>query len=268
MKVITAICLIVGLVSAKPAIEEIDVSNIFKVHKGTIVIYDSEKDRYFIHNTERSRKSFTPFSTFKIPNSIIAIETGVIENTDTEFQWDSASYPNESWWPKQWPGRHTMRSAIKYSVVPFYREIASKVGKVRMQAFVDKFDYGNRDISSGEDNFWLNGSLSISAMEQVAFLRKFYKNELGVSPGAVAAVKDILIQEETERYRLSAKTGGGTGFDKANPDKALGWYVGYVEKGKNLYYFAMNIEGESFSDIITPRKEISIEVLKYLKIIE
>ena len=268
MKVITTICLIAGLVSAKPVIDKIDFSDLFKAHKGTMVIYDSEKDRYFIHNTERSKKRFTPFSTFKIPNSIIAIETGVIENTETEFQWDSASYPYETWWPKQWLGRHTMRSAIKYSVVPFYREIASRVGKKRMQAFVDKFDYGNRDISSGEDNFWLNGSLTISAMEQVAFLNKFYKNELGVSPKAVAAVKDILVQVETERYRLSAKTGGGTGFDKANPDKALGWYVGYVKKGKNHYYFAMNIEGESFNDILTPRKEITIEALKYLRIIE
>ncbi len=267
MKIITAICLIVGLVSAKPTIEEINLSNIFKTRKGTIVIYDSEKDRYFIHNTNRSKMRFTPFSTFKIPNSIIAIETGIIENTETEFQWDSASYPYEAWWPEQWLGKHTMRSAIKFSVVPFYREIASRVGKERMQAFVDKFDYGNRDISSGEDNFWLNGSLSISAMEQVAFLRKFYENKLGVSSEAIAAVKDILVQEETERYRLSAKTGGGTGFDKANSDKALGWYVGYVEKGKNLYYFAMNIEGGSFNDILSPRKEITVEAFKYLKII-
>lgn len=268
MKVITAICLIAGYVSAKSAVEEIDLSNIFKAHNGTIVIYDSEKDRYFIHNPERSKQRFTPFSTFKIPNSIIAIETGVIENTDTEFQWDSASYPKEAWWSEQWLGRHTMRSAIKYSVVPFYREIASRVGKKRMQVFVDKFDYGNRDISSGVDNFWLNGSMSISAMEQVAFIRKFYKNELGVSPEAVAAVKGILVQDETKRYRLSAKTGGGTGFDKANPDKALGWYVGYIEKGKDLFYFAMNIEGESFYDIVTPRKKITVEALKYLKIID
>lgn len=268
MKTNLAIFVVIGILSAKPSIDEIDLTHIFEQRKGTIVVYDSAKDRYFIHNLERSKKRFTPFSTFKIANSLIALETRVIESTEDEFQWDTVSYPSEKWWPEQWLGKHTMRSAIKYSVVPFYREIATRVGNKQMQTFVAKFEYGNVDISSGQDNFWLNGSLLISAMEQIAFLRKFYNNELDVSSKTVDAVKAILVQEKNGQYVLSAKTGAGTGFDKTSPGKALGWYVGFVEIGKGVYYFAMNIEGESFNEILAPRKAITVEALKTLDIIE
>jgi len=268
MKLNAMILLIAGLLSAKQSIQEIDFTNIFKGYKGTIVVYDSQQDNYFIHNIERANRRFSPFSTYKIANSIIALETKVLGSTEEQFIWDTSSYPVEQWWPRQWLKSHTMRSAIKFSVVPFYREIATRVGKKRMQEFVEKFNYGNKDISSGEDDFWLNGSLSISAMEQIEFLRNFYNNSFWVSPQTISAVKDILVQEESSQYRLSAKTGAGTGIDSVNLQRALGWYVGYVEKGTHCYYFAMNIEGESFDKIIAPRKSITMQTLRHLKIIE
>ena len=128
-----------------------------------------------------------------------------------------------------------------------------------MQKYLKQFHYGDRDISSGVDTFWLVGSMKISALEQIGFLKKFYCEKLGVSTATTAAVKDILIREKNEQYTLSAKTGAGT-LGK----KALGWYVGYLEGGADVWFFALNIEGNSFDEILKPRSEITKAVLREL----
>ena len=245
---------------------EKDFSAIFGKLTGTIVIYNQNTDTICIHNKTRAETRLTPFSTFKIPNSIIALETGIITDVDQIYQWDTTRYPPEPWWFQQWNQKHSMRSAIKYSVVPFYRNIAFEVGAEKMKTYVRKFQYGNADISSGVDAFWLSGSLRISAMEQIEFLKKFYNNNLGISEKTTHAVKSILVQEKTDTHIISGKTGGG------NPDndttRVLGWLVGYVEKGNEVVFFALNIDGKSFSDIMSSRMEITKAVLKKIHVID
>jgi beta-lactamase class D len=243
-----------------------DFKNHFGKYTGAIAIYDMQADTFYLFNKERCNMRYTPFSTFKIPNSIIGLETGVIINVDSVYKWDTLRYPAQEWWLPQWKGMHTMRSAIKVSVVPFYRNLSYSAGAEKMQKYVNQFNYGNKDISSGVDTFWLNGSIKISIMEQIDFLVKFYNSKLGVTEKTTKAVKDILIQEKNEKYILSAKTGAGSLTNESA--KARGWYVGYVETKNKVYFFAMNIDGESFTDILAPRIEITKAVLKALKIIE
>jgi beta-lactamase class D len=266
-KIVPAVLLLTSTLFAKGDTVETDFSTFFGAHDGTIVVYDASSDRYVVHNRERSTRRFTPFSTFKIPNSCIALETGIITDVDSAFSWDTTKYRPEVWWPETWNARHTMRTAIEYSVVPFYREIASRIGSKRMAYYLKKFNYGNADNSSGIDNFWLDGSLAISAMEQLAFLVKFYRNELGIATATTDAVKDILVREKKDGYTLSAKTGGGS-FLKDRPDVALGWYVGYVERGKRVWFFALNIDGTSFEDVRDARIDIARSALRRLKIID
>lgn len=263
-RVLFTTALIGFTVSASEMIEK-DFSAEFGKFTGTIVVYDLNSDKYTIYNKARAETRYSPCSTFKIPNSIIALETGIITDVDKPFQWDTLKYPPQDWWFAHWNEKNSMRSAIKYSVVPFYRTIASLVGLERMKSYVDKFNYGNKDISSGLDSFWLSGSLNISAMEEVEFLKKFYCKKLGISEKTTDAVKSILVQEKTESYTLSGKTGGGN--QKNNPEKGFGWLVGYVEKGKNVYFFALNIDAESFSEMLKPRIDITKAVLKKMGII-
>ena len=103
-------------------------SEMFDGFEGTIVIYDMKADRYTVVNEERARIQYSPFSTYKIPNSIIALETGIVSDTGQIVEWDQKKYPAEAWWPASWNGKHNLRSAIKYSVVPFYRHLASQIG--------------------------------------------------------------------------------------------------------------------------------------------
>jgi beta-lactamase class D len=237
---------------------------IFKDKVGAMVIYDLNKNAFTRYNAERCAQRFVPKSTFKIPNSIFALESGVLKDIDTIIPWDKERDPKKPWWDKfNWAKDHKLRTAIKYSVVWFYQEVARRIGANRMKGFVDKINYGNRDIGKVIDRFWLDGPIAISADEQVDFLKGFYLGKLGVSKRSTGMVKEILILENTPDYTFSAKTGGG---DVKN-GKALGWYVGYVERAGNVYFFALNIDGSSFQDVSRSRINISRQVLKAIGII-
>lgn len=230
----------------------------------TFVLKSEQSGEYSIINPERAVQRMTPWSTFKIPNSLIALDTGVIKNTEVELTFDIADYPIQKWWPKTWyEAPISLRNSYKYSAVPIYQDTASKINKKRMSQYLADFQYGNQDISSGIDNFWLNKSIKISAKEQVDFLQRLYNHELAVSKSSLMQLKDIMLAESTEDYKLYAKTGAG-GVAK---DKALGWYVGFIETKKGTYYFSLNIDGKSFKEVIKTRIDAAKEQLSLAGII-
>ncbi|MCL2914607.1 hypothetical protein L2725_12595 [Shewanella corallii] len=215
-------------------------------------------------NPKRSATALSPFSTFKIPNSLIALDLGVIKNLQQPLSFDKSDYPVQPGWPKIWYEKPVdLRIAFQSSAVPVYRQLATDIGVAKMQAYLDKFNYGNKDISSGLDSFWLNGSLKISADEQIVFLKSLYHGELAVNPDSLAKLKQVMLVEQTPDYRLYAKTGGG----KLDSGKSLGWYVGYVENSDGVFYFAMNLEGEKFWPTMKKRLPIMRSALQQAGII-
>lgn len=247
-----------------------DLSPYFKNTEGAFVLYDPQNNRSLRYNEERCRQRFSPFSTFKIPNSLIGLETKTITGAEHKIRWEPQKYPEASNWtePPQvyWKQDQTLRSAIKYSVVWYYRELAKGVGLQQMRKYIDAFDYGNRDVTGGVDSprlyeaFWLNSSLLISADEQIEFLKKFYAGKLPVSGRSTAIVKDILVLEKTSNYTLSGKTGGGS----LSSGKSLGWFVGYLETKGKVYFFALNLEGANFAAIRERRIELTKQILTEL----
>lgn len=257
---LTAIALAAPLLGA-PEVE----ADPFGAYTGTMVIYDQQEENYIILNEQRAAERFTPFSTHKIPHSLIALETGAVKDLDQILSWDSSRYPQEAWWPTTWEGEHTLGSAIDVSLVPAYRQLAHDMGPDTMRKYLKQFSYGNTDISSGIDNYWLNGSLKISAMEQVNFLRKFYNSQLGVTDRSTQLTKEILVREKTDSSVFSYKTGTGT----VDPEtgNALAWLTGYVEQADRVYFFAMNIQGRTFAEIIQPRMLIARQILESFHIL-
>jgi beta-lactamase class D len=266
MKLVRPACLsLLLLVSlgAKEANAQ-DLNRVFGNTQGAFVLYDLKNNRYVRYNEARCRRRFTPASTFKIPNSLIGLETGVVRDADFVIPWDRQRYPAEGrpniepfthWWQN-----HTLRSAIKYSVLWYYIEIARHVGAQRMRRYVTQFRYGNRDTSSGIEQFWRNSSLQISAEEQVDFLRRFYNEGLSVSRRSTGIVKDILLLEQTGNYRLSGKTGAAP---KENGG-TLAWFVGYLEREGNVYFFALNMDGANYEAIRDERINLTKRVLTEL----
>lgn len=228
-----------------PQVHAADLSRFFGDTPGAFVLYDLKKNDYIRYNDERCRQRFGPFSTFKIPNSLIALETGVLKDENVVIPYDAEKHPPETWWPAEWKRDNTLRSALKHSVAWYYQEIAKKVGKENYNRYLKQFQYGNEDSSGSVDEFWLDSSLQISPNEQVEFLKKFYNGKLSLSKRTTDIVKNILVLEETDSYKLSAKTGTGS----LDNGKTLGWLVGYLEKPDDVYFFATNMESNDYDSV-------------------
>ena len=243
--------------------QQIEIRNDFKKYfdeygdKGCFVFYDLNKDTYLKYNPARCAERFIPASTFKIFNSLVGLETGSVKDQFEVFKWDSVKRFYD-----KWNQDLNMATAIKYSAVWFYQELASRIGEEKMQSQISLNNYGNENISGGIDRFWLDGGLRISADEQIEFLKKLYHNELKFSQRTMDIVKDIMIYDKTNDYTIRAKTGWAL-----RVEDQIGWFVGYVEKGSEVYFFAINIESKKPEEGFTSRKEITFKILKALDII-
>jgi Beta-lactamase class D len=236
----------------------LDSSNV----SGAILIYDEEANQYFSNDFVWSEKGQLPASTFKIPNSIIALETEIVANDSTLFKWDG----NQRAF-KIWEQDLIFRNAFKFSCVPCYQKIAREIGVDRMKEYLDKLNYGNIQVDSTTlDNFWLIGSSRITPFQEIDFLKRLYHSQLPISKRTENLVKSILVLERKSNYILSGKTGWT--YDSA---KNNGWFVGFLETKNKVYFFATNIEPNPTLNIdLFPktRKEVTYKALQKLKIIK
>jgi len=229
---------------------------------GCFIVYDLKRDRYIRYNPDHCQKRFIPASTFKIFNSLVALETKAIANENIVIPWDGV-VNNEF---LEWNQDQTMRTAFKRSVVWFYQELARRVGNERMRKYIQASGYGNQDIGDRIDTFWLKGKLRISPEEQIKFLVMLYKENLPFAPAVMQTVKDIMVIDRQEHYTLRGKTGWGRDVDGM---KNIGWYVGYLERDHNVYFYTLNIvnQDSNFS-MISTRKKILFDALKDLQLID
>ena len=225
---------------------------------GCFVLFSQSVNEYIRYNPALCDSGFIPASTFKIPNSLIFLEEGVIKDTTQLIKWDGHKWPNENWNQDQ-----TLRTAIKYSCVWVYTTLAAEIGIDKYKKYINSFEYGNKDLSGPPTRFWLNGPFRISPNQQIDFLRKFYNYELPVSKQSVDIVKDLIIIEQTDSYKLSGKTGGGVLSD----NEYVMWLVGYLERDNKTYFYAMNFRTNEFDKMIPVRIRIVKDILRELGLI-
>ena len=191
-----------------------------------------------------------PASTFKIPHAIAALESRVVKGADDVIKYDGTPREYEAW-----RRDHTLASAMRYSVVWYFQEIARRLGMDGEDFYLRRLRYGNQDPSSGLTTFWLGGSLRISPEEQMTFLRRLYYGELPVTERSMQIVREILVQPEGKIANatgerpfdapwppgtvLSAKT-GSTSFDR---DRAVRWIVGHVRRDTRSWLFVSCVTG-------------------------
>jgi len=228
---------------------------------GAILIYDAQENSYYSNDFTWSKTGQLPASTFKIPNSIIALETKVIESDSTVLPWDGKKRMFKSWEKDL-----SFRDAIQASCLPCYQEIARKIGIERMQKYLEKLEFGKMQATEDSlDIFWLRGSSRISQFEQIDFLKRLYNSELDISERTDTIIKRMLIMQEQDGQILRGKTGWTMDVGLDN-----GWFVGYVESKGKVYYFATNVEPKADFDMtLFPniRKEISYAALRQLKML-
>ncbi|MCB1414658.1 MAG: class D beta-lactamase [Xanthobacteraceae bacterium] len=208
---------------------------------GTFVAYKTDEYLIIASDAERSGKAVLPASTYKVPHSLIALETGVVADPDKDiFKWDGVmrAFPG-------WNRDHTLRSAIAASAVPVYQQIARRIGEQRMQKYVNLLDYGNRNIGGGIDRFWLTGDLRIDPVQQIDFLDRLRRGVLPVSKRSQDLTRDIVPVEKAGDATIHFKTGLIGVDDRTEAGKVhpgLGWLVGWADKGGAQTVFALNID--------------------------
>ena len=228
--------------------------------KGAILIYDFKNETYYSNDFNWTKTGIIPASTFKIPNSIIALETGVIKNDSVVFKWNGEKRKF-----KKWEEDLTFKKAFQVSCVPCYQEIARKVGVKRMKLYLKKLNYKGMVFDTLTiDNFWLEGKSKFSQMQQIEFLKRLYLSTLPISNRTEHIMKDIMKIEKNETYVLSGKTGWGMHNETNN-----GWLVGYLETNNSVYFFATNIEKEetNMDEFPVLRLNSTKEAFRKLKLI-
>lgn len=236
--------------------EDASIARLFndKNIQGTIVISSLDGTTTYSHNDTRAATRMLPASTFKIPNTLIALEESAIADEKQILKWDGKERNIAAWNKDQ-----TLESAFKSSCVWFYQELARRIGTARYESYLARIGYGNARPTPILTTFWLEGDLRISAQEQIAFLKKLYRRELPFKPASYDTLKRIMIVEQTPAYTVRAKT-GWAGFGTTTAPQ-IGWYVGYLEAKGNVWLFALNMDISKPADAGL-RQKIVMEALK------
>ena len=221
---------------------------------GCFTMLNNADGEITVYNMNLDTQRFSPASAFKIVNSLIGLQTGRITDEKMVIKWDGIKRPVESWNKDM-----DMSEAFKVSCVPYYQEVARRIGRDTMQQWIDSIGYGNKNINGPIDSFWLNGKLKISPDEQLGLVKKLYFDQLPFRKSVQQMVRDVMLQENNTAYKLSYKTGWGFDDDK----RAIGWVVGWIEENKHVYFFVTFVKApDADTDINVARMNITKSILK------
>jgi beta-lactamase class D len=194
---------------------------------GVFLLLDLKTNKLIEYKGISKDTMLIPASTFKIPNSLIGLETGELKDELTEFKWNGTTYQNQAWNKDQ-----SLREAFQNSTVWYFQELARKIGEKHMKKYLAQFKYGNQNLGGGIDKFWLSGDLRISPLQQLEFLKALWNEELKLAKKTTQTMKKVFLVEKRGGATLYAKTGWGF-----TDDTDIGWYMGVVENEKSTYLF-------------------------------
>ena len=230
--------------------------------RGSVLIFDSVSDSAYSNNFKWANQGKLPASTFKIANSIIGLETGVIKDAETVFKWNG-----EKRALKNWEQDLVLKDAFQFSCVPCYQSVAREIGTQRMKNYLEKLNYGAMQFDSTSiDQFWLSGESKINQFEQIDFLERLDQSLLPISNRTEMILKRIMLMEDTELYTIYGKTGWAVRDSIDN-----GWFVGTLHAKGRRYYFATNVEPLApFNMDLFPvlRKEVTYRAFEQLEVLQ
>ena len=186
----------------------------------------------------------TPASSFKLALSLMGFDAGyLIDEHHPALPYQEAYAARDPAWrttidPSSW---------ISASVVWYSQQLTRALGPERLQRYVTRFGYGNQDLSGnpgmndGLTQAWLDSSLRISPLEQVAFLHRLVTRQLGVAARAYEMTARLTAAGTVAGWEVHGKTGTGYQMQPGErPDlrREIGWYVGWATHGTRTVVFA------------------------------
>lgn len=252
----------VTLLHAQPVVEELPAARAVldaSGFTGTTLIYDLNNERWMAGYAELVDTAALPASTFKLFSSLAALETRVIHGADEIIPWDGVTRSRT-----ETNMDMSLRDAFRISAVAHYQHLVREIGAGRMGVLLRESEYGNMNMDGGLETFWLSGDLRITPRQQIEFMLRLYNGDLPFRPEVIRTVKDIALMEDTETYKLRAKTGLAEVGDREN----TGWWVGWVEKDNNVYLFATLLLAQHPDDTFIPKRiSVTREILSQLGIL-
>ncbi len=228
----------------------------------TFCAFDLANTETVALDAEDVDKRHPPWSSFKIANLIIALETGAARDLDHRRRWDPKRRPDRPYWPAAWRRDHTLRTAFRQSVPWYFQDIAMEVGADRYRSDLARFGYGNASVPNKSDAFWLGGPLEISAWEQMLFIERLISGHFAVTPSTLSAVRQVSMVKSDGDYALHGKTGSGPLRRDDFEGPFEGWFTGWVErKGVPSASFALYVSGPDHESIRTARMRIAENLL-------
>ncbi len=227
--------LVVCLVQGQTILpSDLALDEVFSGYEAAMVIRNLQTGAVSRYHASECRERWSPCSTYKIPHALIALETGVLNDQHHVLPWDGVEHPLSAW------NRDlTLSEAIQVSSVPYFQQVSQKIGRDRMQMWIDSLHYGNQDISGELTRFWLGSTLTISCDEQVDFLTRLITMKLPCARHQVERIIRIIRQDTTNHGVWYGKTGG------CGPDGITdhGWFVGFIEQNEQTWVYATLIHG-------------------------
>lgn len=229
--------------------------------KGAVLVFNPADSQFICNNYDWATEKRLPASTFKIVNSIIGLETWVINEDSIQFKWNG-----EKRRLAQWEQDMDVKKAFMLSCVPCYQQLARSVGLERMNTMLKKLKYGDRTIDSAMlDLFWLEGDFGVSCFDQLDFLYRLDKRQLDIRSSTYESMKRIMLIDSNQHYSLYGKTGLSWSNGMNN-----GWFVGYIKTADHTYYVATNlspINEVDYNEFIALRLKITLDALQILELI-
>jgi beta-lactamase class D len=234
---------------------------------GCFALMDNASGKFTVYNLGRYRdSSFLPASTFKIVNALIGLQTGKITNDSMVIKWDGVKRRVEDWNKDL-----TMYEAFRVSALPYFQEVARRIGKDTMQQWLNSLQYGAKKkgdrflIHSAIDSFWLDNTLKITPDQELGLVKRLYFDQLPFFKTYQETVKRAMLFENNSLYRLGYKTGWG--FNEKG--ESIGWITGWVEENNHPYFFVLNLQSaDKDFDMYQIRMKMLKDILKQLGFFE
>lgn len=261
MKYIFPFLLILGFSACSPnnVTEDPSIDTLYKQYglTGNFGLFDNGQGKFLLYNKSAFKDSaYVPASTFKVFLSLVAIETGRVNNEKEVFPYTGNPSKMEAWNRDM-----TFAEALQTSSEPVYREVAGRIGRDTLQHWIDTIGYAQRygkpKIVSAPD-CWHDGTLKVTGDEQLGLMKTFYFDQLPLQKRSQRTVRSMMLTETTTAYQLSYKTG----LHVYPSGQASGWIIGWVEENKHPYFFSLYVQGPSEKTIVDNRLQLLKDILK------
>lgn len=229
-----------------------------------LILSRNRHDEVFIEaGPKQCQQQLSPCSTFKIPNALIGLQTGVVSGPTDLKKWDGTERTRAAN-----NKDHTLQTAINESIPWYFQALARDVGEERMAQWLQRLNYGNQDISAGIDIFWLGSSLKIDAYSQMKLIKDLWHGSLPFDPDYQEQLRDMLVLDSDLDGTLHGKTGSCPGARNQDPPDH-GWFIGWVDwnatsaSQATTTFFVINTTGAKAWG--SEAKKITLEMLQDLQ---